>query len=52
MVNPQSITYLELFCNSGFVFDSELQGLTGEDEECNGELLYTLSREQFHHRAT
>ncbi|WP_236708014.1 GNAT family N-acetyltransferase [Brevibacillus choshinensis] len=48
--DPRNVASLKIFKKLGFTFDRELQGLTGDDEECNGELMYVLTKEQYNNR--
>ncbi|QRG67649.1 GNAT family N-acetyltransferase [Brevibacillus choshinensis] len=48
--DPRNKASLKIFEKLGFAFERELQGLTGEDEDCNGELLYVLTKERFNQR--
>ncbi|MDR7314875.1 GNAT family N-acetyltransferase [Brevibacillus nitrificans] len=45
--DPRNKGSLKIFEKLGFTFERELQGLSGDDEDCNGELLYVLAKEQF-----
>ncbi|MFF2092289.1 GNAT family N-acetyltransferase [Paenibacillus sp. NPDC058174] len=38
--DPRNVASLRVFDKLGFTFDRVLTGLTGDDEECNGEHLY------------
>lgn len=49
--NSQNTASIGVFRKLGFVFDRELMGLTGDYEECNGELLHVLTKEQFRKQA-
>jgi [ribosomal protein S5]-alanine N-acetyltransferase len=49
--NSQNTASLGVFKKLGFVFDRELMGLTGDFEECNGELLHVLTKERFREKA-
>jgi ribosomal-protein-alanine N-acetyltransferase len=41
---------LRIFEKLGFVFDREFEGLTGDYEDCNGELMHVLTKERFRER--
>ncbi|MFD0713345.1 GNAT family N-acetyltransferase [Paenibacillus sp. GCM10027626] len=43
--DPRNTASLNVLEKLGFVFDHVLEGLTGDDEDCNGELLYVLRKE-------
>ncbi|MCC3372525.1 GNAT family N-acetyltransferase [Cohnella sp. REN36] len=45
--DPRNAASLRVFEKLGFAFDRVLEGLTGDDEACNGELLYVLGRGRF-----
>jgi ribosomal-protein-alanine N-acetyltransferase len=45
--HPKNTASLGVFRKLGFVFDRELMGLTGDLEECNGELLHILTKKRF-----
>jgi ribosomal-protein-alanine N-acetyltransferase len=49
--NSQNTASLGVFKKLGFVFVRELMGLTGDFEECNGELLHVLTKERFREQA-
>ncbi|MBB6671925.1 GNAT family N-acetyltransferase [Cohnella nanjingensis] len=45
--DPRNKASLRVFEKLGFGFDRVLEGLTGEDADCNGELLYVLAKGGF-----
>lgn len=49
--NSQNTASIGVFRKLGFVFERELMGLTGDYEECNGELLHVLTKERFRKQA-
>jgi ribosomal-protein-alanine N-acetyltransferase len=45
--DPRNKGSLKIIEKLGFGFDRVLEGLEGEDEECNGEWMHVLTREQY-----
>ncbi|GGE03021.1 GNAT family N-acetyltransferase [Paenibacillus nasutitermitis] len=48
--DPRNKASLKIFEKLAFVFDRELVGLTDDYEDCNGELMHVLTKEQFKER--
>lgn len=46
--DPANKASLRVFEKLGFTFDRVLEGLTGDDADCNGERLYVLTRARHH----
>lgn len=45
--DPRNEASVNIIGKLGFAFDHVLEGLTGDDEDCNGEWMYVLTKEQF-----
>ncbi|RIX60330.1 N-acetyltransferase [Paenibacillus nanensis] len=48
--DPRNHASLRVFEKLGFMFDRVLEGLTGDDEDCNGERMYVLTKARFDER--
>lgn len=49
--DPRNTASLGVFKKLGFEFERELSGLTGDYEDCNGELMHVLTRQRFSGRS-